>query len=295
MLGEITMVQLYAVALTAGKAHRDHKHHHAHQYDHDGTPITTTPTPPPAPRPTIPTHPLLTSGQINPRLRLNLAGTQPPSPSPTPQTIMGQNFNAQFINGQFAGSLISQQLVQQQQRQQPKFGFQPQPQVQGGSFRPLITGGLVHSSLINPANVQFIDDTKVELDTHQLFKRGNSEETTKTAVKKTKREDGKHAKRELVLAGGHLFDDSLLGGGAFDKSLLDGLAGIGENEPVLESQKQSDDREPAEAEVKAVMNICSGCEPEPFAKALVFGWRTVPKKLYSGAFYLPAAPQCKAF
>lgn len=284
MLGEITMVQLYAVALTAGKAHRDHKHHHAHQYDHDGTPITTTPTPPPAPRPTAPTHPLLTSGQINPRLRLNLAGTRQP-PSPTPQTISGQTFNARFLNGQFVGSPVTQQLAQQQKQ---KFGFPPK---QG--FSRLIGGGLVHSSLINPANVQFIDNTKVELDTHQLFKRGNSEETTPKT--KAKREDSKHAKRELVIAGGHLFDDSLIGGGGFDKSLLDGLAGIGENEPVLESQKQSDDREPAEAEVKAVMDICNGCDVEPFAKALVFGWRTVPKKLYSGAFYLPATPQCKAF
>lgn len=138
--------------------------------------------------------------------------------------------------------------------------------------------------------MQFIDNTKIELDTHQLFKRG-SKEGTVDKDSSTKQ----HAKRELLVAGGHLFDDSLIGGGGFDKSLLDGLAGIGQNEPVLESQKQSDDREPAEAEVKAVMNVCSGCEGEPFAKALVFGWRTVAKKLYSGAFYLPAAPQCKAF
>lgn len=284
MLGEITMVQLYAVALTAGKAHRDHKHHHAHQYDHDGTPITTAAPPPPALRPTLPTHPLLTSGQLNPNLRLNLAGT--------PQTVQGQNFNAQLLNGQFAGSLVQQQLRQQQQ-QQPKFGFRPQ--LSSG----FINGGLVQPALLNPANLQFTDNSKVELDTHQLFKRGSSEDTTanfgEKIKAKEKREDGKQKKRELLLAGGHLFDDSLIGGGAFDKSLLDGLAGIGQNEPILQKQKQSDEREPAEAEVKAVMNVCSACDQEPFGKALVFGWRTVQKKLYSGALYLPATGQCKAF
>lgn len=45
---EITMLQLYKVSLSAGKAHRDHKHHHAHHFDHEGL-ITTAapPTPPP--------------------------------------------------------------------------------------------------------------------------------------------------------------------------------------------------------------------------------------------------------
>lgn len=165
----------------------------------------------------------------------------------------------------------------------------------------LINSGLVHPSLVNPANVQFIDNTQAELETHQLFKRGSSEDTSATFGQKLKtpkpETEGKQKKRELLLAGGHLFDDSLIGGGAtFDKSLLDGLAAIGQNEPVLQKQKQSEDeREPAEAEVKAVMNVCGGCDEEPFAKALVLAWRTVPKKLYSGAFYAPAAPQCKAF
>lgn len=42
------MVQLYKVALSAGKAHRDHKHHHVHHFDHEG-PITSTARPPPTP------------------------------------------------------------------------------------------------------------------------------------------------------------------------------------------------------------------------------------------------------
>lgn len=340
MLGEVTMVQLYGVALTAGKAHRDHKHHHAHQYDHNGTPITTTPAPPAQQRPTLPTHPLLTAGQINPNLRLNFAGGQP-----KPQMIPGKNFNAQYMNGQFLGSLVAQQLgrgpPQRFYSQSPFFSKRPVPIQQSLTLgkAPIISGGLVHPSLVNPANVQFIDNTRIELDTHQLFRRHNKDEkvaegpevpeeknfgdkitpkekrTAKateletpeeeqepveqpsedTSSPEAKSSENKHKKRELLIAGGHIFDDSLLGGGAFDKSILSGLAGIGQNEPILQKQKQSDEREPAEAEVKAVMGICSGCDEEPFAKALVFGWRTVSKKLYSGAFFTPAVPQCKAF
>lgn len=45
---EITVVQLYKVALSAGKAHRDHKHHHVHHFNHEGlVAATTQPTPSP--------------------------------------------------------------------------------------------------------------------------------------------------------------------------------------------------------------------------------------------------------
>ncbi|RZC33942.1 uncharacterized protein BDFB_004173 [Asbolus verrucosus] len=319
MLGEITMVQLYSVALTAGKAHRDHKHHHAHQYDHNGNQITTPPPQTPRPRTPLPAHPLLTGGQINPMLRLNFAGGQPGQQQP--QIIPGQSYNAQFLNGQFVGGLVTQQLSQgrgpqQFQPQQLQFltsAPQPQPQQlqflgSGSSQRaptPLVGSGLVHPSLVNPANVQIID---TQLDAHQLFKRQNGEEKEESElkfgdkiVKKTKRQsedhkaENKHKKRELYLSGGTIIEDGYPGSSGIDQSFLDGLAGIGENKPILQEQKQNDEREPAEAEVKAVMNVCSGCDEEPFEKALVFGWRTVPKKLYSGAFYTPAVPQCKAF
>jgi len=66
------MVQLYNVALTAGKAHKDHKHHHAHHYDHDtsnNTPRTTTIAP--VTGPPLPPHPFLTGGQINTQVQYN--------------------------------------------------------------------------------------------------------------------------------------------------------------------------------------------------------------------------------
>jgi hypothetical protein len=54
-------------------------------------------------------------------------------------------------------------------------------------------------------------------------------------------------------------------------------------------------REPAEGEVRQVMNICSGCAPEPFKKAELISWRSTPKKLYSGALYTLANPECRRF
>ncbi|GJQ69958.1 putative pentaxin [Trypoxylus dichotomus] len=319
MLGEITMVQMYSVALTAGKAHKDHKHHHAHEYDHNGVLLTTTPTPPPNPRPTQPTHPLLTGGQLNPNVALNLALQQ----TQQQQLLAGQNYNAQLLGAQILPSpqlpIYQFQAPGQQQGpqtfrppiDQPLLQPQPQPPQlpilptditnsigqQQISFRPtpLINSGLVHPSLVNPANVQIIDTTKFE--THQLFKRNNDNKEASSGMTKAiiKREtNSRQKKRELILTNGQLLDDSLLTG-AYDQSLLAGLAGIGQNEPILQKQRQMDEREPAEAEVTAVLNICSGCDEEPFGKALIFGWRTVPKKLYSGAFYQPAVPQCRVF
>lgn len=319
MLGEITMVQLYSIALTAGKAHKDHKHHHAHQFDKNGVPITTARPTTPAPRSSLPTHPLLTSGQLNPGVRINLAGPQ--SQQPQPVVVPGQRFNAQYLNGQFVGNLVSQQFIaraSQQQQQQPEvlsqqFILSPAPSepvdvepkqqivsvpqqvpedltdslsdiaASGASSyssqsfslgqTPLLGTKIVHSAGIAAAqNVG--DDVKI-------YKRD-----TNSALKQVR------TRRELVLAGGSLIDGT---GEIFSQGLLDGLAGIGQNQPVIQEQKQKDEREPAEAEVKAVMNICSGCEEEPFEKALVFGWRTVPKKLYSGAYYIVAKPACKSF
>lgn len=198
MLGEITMVQLYSVALTAGKAHKDHKHHHVHHFDHDGQAITTQAPPTPAPRTNQPTHPLLTAGQINPMLELNLANQPQPQLVPS-QLPSGQQFNAQLVNGQFVGSLVSQQLLSTASQGQAQQSIAPQGLNFGGnsiglaqSFsqssqlqqplqqthpsRPLAGSGLVHPSLTNPANVQFIDSP---VSTHQLFKRNNKEEAAK--------------------------------------------------------------------------------------------------------------------
>lgn len=296
MLGEITMVQLYNVALTAGKAHKDHKHHHAHQYDHNGNMITTPAPTTTSPRPQ-PSHPLLTGGQLNRGTRINFATGQ------QPQIIQGQEYSVGYANGQLIGGLVTQQLTKGAQQNQQQ--FLPPQQVllpQGaGNFETQSTSynsGYGPGQLSNPANVQFINT----YGGHSLFKRHNTEiedVDPKFGEKIVKKRETKHKKRELFVAGGTIYDDGIdgppAGTSAYQSSLLFGLAGIGENQPILKKQKESDEREPAEAEVKAVMNVCSGCDPEPFDKALVFGWRTVPKKLFSGAFYTQAVPQCRVF
>ncbi|XP_034236467.1 uncharacterized protein LOC117642405 [Thrips palmi] len=55
------------------------------------------------------------------------------------------------------------------------------------------------------------------------------------------------------------------------------------------------ENEPAEGEVMAVMAMCSGCAPDPFAKVNVISWQGTPKKLYSGVHYVPAKPVCRKF
>lgn len=145
MLGEITLVQLYSVALTAGKAHKDHKHHHVHHFDHYGRPLDQGTTPPPATAapliaPAPPPAGALIGGQINPGLELNL-GNNPPQLVPT-RLNNGLLINRQLINGQFRpGGIISEQLFSQynagrepqrivfpQQNQLPSNTFQLQPQ-----------------------------------------------------------------------------------------------------------------------------------------------------------------------
>ncbi|KAJ8975433.1 hypothetical protein NQ317_000169 [Molorchus minor] len=316
MLGEVTMIQLYSVALTAGKAHKDHKHHHAHQYDHSGKMITTPAPTTPRNRPTQASHPLLTAGQINRKVKINFANGQP-----------GQDINVQFVNGQIVNNLVSRQLTRAQGTGPNTFLIQPQQPVQSqqfsflppagrgstsSQFLSLGNGQIVNSDLnheIQP--VRFVDNSQSILDTHNLFKRhneektsdsvqDNSEATKEKAVEKreTESNESKQKKRDLYLAGGTIIEEPLTHGSSngLEHALLYGLAGIGQNHVVSEQQKQEEDeREPAEAEVNAVLHVCSGCDPEPFDKALVFGWRTVPKKLYSGAFYSLAVPQCKGF
>lgn len=107
-----------------------------------------------------------------------------------------------------------------------------------------------------------------------------------------KRETEKKKKRGLLQLGdGSILDDGYVIPQELDGDYLTGLTDFG----VKGTNEEEYEREPAEAEVRQVMDLCDGCAEEPFGKALVIDWRSVPKKLYSGALYLPALPACKAF
>ena len=105
--------------------------------------------------------------------------------------------------------------------------------------------------------------------------------------------DSSKKKRGLVQLGdGLIVDDGHVAQG-LDNDYFAGLTNFGLQLPNYENK--DDEREPAEAEVRAIMDVCDGCAVEPFEKALIFGWRSVPKKLYSGAVHVPAVQTCKAF
>lgn len=194
LMGEITMLQLYHVALTAGKAHKDHKHHHAHHFKHDGTPIepSTEPvTEPPPPQATpLGNGNFLIGGQLQRAPNLNLAGVQQQPQQMIPiQLPNGLQLQQEYVNGQLGNRIVSEQLlnsVQQVPSEQyqhiPTVGLQTSSSIgHSQSYVPRQPLGLpkgttvvLSSSLLNPANVQYIDDTA-----HNLFKREDSKKRDK--------------------------------------------------------------------------------------------------------------------
>ncbi|KAK0078160.1 hypothetical protein PV325_002921 [Microctonus aethiopoides] len=323
MLGELTMMQLYNVALTAGKAHRDHKHHHAHHYEHDtsnNAPRTTTQTP--ITGPPLPMHPFITGGQINHQVKLNPGVTlqyvkngltlrhpsvpappipmpfPPPNPS-TPQPIIQptSGYRPIFGTSQFFGKRLPSVL---------RF---PTPETPINDYGYL--DGQYHNLFKREeiSDEKNIDDTtpkSIEIsrfeskreiakreivdDKVSFVERKELAEDEKSLVKR----DSTKQKRGLVhLSDGLLIDDTYLGHQSLTNDYFSGLASFGVQLPA--QSNKSDEREPAEGEVRMVMNVCDGCTSDPFEKALVIDWRTVPKKIYSGALWLPAAQACKAF
>lgn len=143
--------------------------------------------------------------------------------------------------------------------------------------------------LSNSANVQFIDET----ETHIQFKRNSNANDSKTKQTQQKNQSGnvgkKLQKRGIVqLDDGSLVDDGV---DSSDNSEIyskyNGLADFGDQQfkhdltlrMTLEEEISTHDREPAEEEVKAVMAICSNCDPEPFQGAIVFAWKDISEQM----------------
>lgn len=320
MLGEITMVQLYGVALTAGKAHRDHKHHHVHHYEHDtsnNVPPTTTQAP--VTGPPLPMNPYLTGGQINHQVKINPGSHlqivkngvtlrhpsiplpqgqaqqpfPPANPIPIPTTSPSQNVIPGFL------SVLNSYKP-------PQFFSNKMPQI------PSLT-----SSIANPVNgFNFIDRRYRNIVRYpkSLTKRDNPDEKTKAEHSPISHEDkvnfmtdnvfgrknvtkrGTEVKRKRALvhlSDGSIVDDALIVQQNLEDDYFSGLANFG---AALKSpEPKEEEREPAEGEVRQVMDICDGCAGEPFERALILGWRSVSKKLYSGAMHIPTVPVCKSF
>ncbi|XP_020805893.1 uncharacterized protein LOC110182207 [Drosophila serrata] len=272
---EMTLVQVYRVALSAGKAHRDHKHHHVHHFDHEGLEVSSTTRAPPTINRPQPMHNLLASGQIPTRVRINLANPTPASAPGAPAGAASPGdaitINTNFVNGQInAGSrLVAQQLL----------GLAP-------SQAAPAPGRNRFQMLSNSANVQFIDET----ETHIQFKRevGGA--------------DKKLHKRGLVLLddGSVVDDGSGSGSGTTGAAseIYNGLADFGGQQfkqdltlkMSLEEEISTHDREPAEEEVKAVMGICGSCHAEPFQGAIVFAWKDVQEHMNNALKGLTVGP-----
>ncbi|GAB0099547.1 uncharacterized protein DMENIID0001_154220 [Sergentomyia squamirostris] len=288
---EVTMIQLYKISLSAGKAHRDHKHHHVHHFDHNGPVSSTAPPPAQSAQPVQPINPLLANGQIATRVRLNLAGVQNQQqegqlPLPIqglPSQIVGgllgsgqqtgATITTQFVNGQFhtGGRILSEQLVSGNLLA----GITQRPP-NALTFPGPVASSASTASFGNPANVQFIDDTR---NTRFLFKREDRATADDDTSVEAEEEDKKVQKRGLImLAGGAIIDDSLIGN---DPEILEGLTQFGEQSfrdsltkfDNVEEEIKAHDREPAEGEVRAVMNLCSSCDHEPFQGAIIIAWK----------------------
>lgn len=166
--------------------------------------------------------------------------------------VAGNAFQStQFVNGQFHGGsrLVAEQLFA------------------AGTPRPITTATASFFPPSQPIQTQSI----LFGNTHSIFKRSDT-----AAVKDTK------TKRDLVqLSNGQTIDDSLLG----NADEIEGLAFFGGNEfkqflhkqhmDPSEDEIKEYDREPAEGEVMAIMNLCSFCDHEPFLGALILAWKNV--------------------
>ncbi|XP_020300259.1 uncharacterized protein LOC109863952 [Pseudomyrmex gracilis] len=319
-LGELTMVQLYNVALTAGKAHKDHKHHHAHHYEHDtsnNTPRTTTRAP--VTGPPLPPHPFLTGGQINTQVKINPGApiqivqngvtirhpALPPVPESPPQPLPPLNLDV--LSTTYPA--LASQFISNPVQQQLSVAAGPSSIFPSGSYHNLFKREKNESRKRDIHDEAVASDlTKKSVEKRDAAKASEAADSdnkvsfvprsgTVDDKKLGKRETEKKKKRELLQLGdGSILDDGYSIPQGLDNDYYAGLTSYGlELAKETEDEEEENVREPAEAEVRQVMDVCDGCVDEPFEKALVMSWRSVPKKLYSGALFLPAVQACKAF
>lgn len=178
-----------------------------------------------------------------------------------------------FVAGQFspAERHITQQLVTNAGPGAGQIPFKfPEPIVNVPSSPAAYIIGSPPSSISAPLSQQ----------QHILFKRrapGAKVHKRESAPSQRRR----HEKRALVqLTDGSVFDDAALDHSAYD---FDGLAQYGApafqaqltKHMDIEDEIRQHDREPAEGEVAAVLDMCSVCAPEPFQGAIIFAWKDV--------------------
>lgn len=246
---------------------------------------------------------MLANGQIPTQVKINLAGADANQALPVqgiPSQLVGGvlqqlpagTVTTQFVNGQFhtGGRNLQEQLVtgnllQQAQGQGRIIGVpqqQHQAQLQQNNIifpGPSAAAPTSFAEINNPANVRYIDGPSA--NPHLLFKR------EKPATPESSKTDKKVNKRELVmLPDGSIVDDSTLDNQQFTFDGLTQFADTNSRHNMgkrlhLEDEIREHDREPAEAEVRAVMSLCSKCQEEPFQGAIVLAWKDIKVRIES--------------
>lgn len=235
----------------------------------------------------------MANGQINTRLRINIAGAQPQPAAPSPTLIPGNlptpTISTLFNRGQFSSGerLLTQQLFGTRLKQGRTLAAPSSP----ASFVfPSSTAPASFLQIRDPSNdqnVQYIDGADDDIDSHFVFKRNDAPKRSsrirqsrstirRPLIEKTQK------KRALVsLTDGSVIDDRDLAENAF--AFDGGLAQFGAaayqdaltgpKNGNIEDEIKQHDREPAEGEVKAVLNLCSVCQVEPFQGAILLAWK----------------------
>nr|CAD7409682.1 unnamed protein product [Timema cristinae] len=335
MLGEITLLHLYSAALYPGKAHKDHKHHHGHHHAvtpaNSVPPSATTPAPSPfPPNPFLVGNQLVSNLNIQAQLgRTQLGPNGVLANTGLPQFAQlvpnGMLTNAvapqfpQLVPTLSPSLLAAAQLFQQHKlfkRNEKESSTNQKTTTAEPKFHDLLDDqGDEHILIKRSNNMTTLELTKrptrvvtaASSQKSSTKKRSNNMDETKLSDEKGalekemvslgSDEDSKKTQTKrgilLGLAGTPYLTDDYFGGirllgGDFNQQVL-------QSPEVPEQENKDYPREPAEDEVKQVMNICSGCAPEPFKKVEVISWRVTPKKLYSGALFVPAHQECRRF
>lgn len=307
MQGEITLVQLYKAALTAGKAYTNHKHHHVHHFHHedkageDDYEIDNQ-TPPSRPQPQLPQSPFLSNGQLVPMLPVNQLGVLNRDP--------GLGLFSPFNNLHLPGPRLFK-------RDQTKHTMTVNKRMKKSDESTAEKGEEEEDSAVEDINKMVSHESKkVKRDTSKVeiskskpvteedvlgeSENKNAEMKKRQTVENEEPSEDKTQKKRTIF--NEQFQFGLVPGDDLS-GLFPGngyiLGGGGIKFDATESggpqPTESVQMEPAEWEVRSIMEVCSGCSEDPFRKANIISWRETPKKLFAGALYVPAIPECQRF
>lgn len=317
LLGEVTLVTLYKAALTAGKAYTNHKHHHVHHFhhedkagedDYDINP-SMTPAAPPLPPSAGTQFPFLSNGQLLPMLPITeLTAFRGPGGSKNINLFTPFNSHIDIL---LPGM---QRLFKRDQGKQISTPGKRTKKSENHDDDEDVADAEVDDIL--KATTKELRKVKREASEMEQAKRVvfkeddilKEDEGRSMGLKKRQTLEGmemgdeKNQKKRTIfneqfqfglipgddLSGLFPGDGYVLGGG--------GLKFEGEERNKLAKPAEPQvQMEPAEWEVRRIMAVCSGCSEDPFRKASIISWRESPKKVYAGAHYVPATPECQRF